>query len=382
VAEQRGVKRSFDKVDKSEEELPKATKFVICKLFIIYSFVSRRYEQFDSEYYFENGLRKVYPYFFEYNAYCKRRWIGRKVSEIIEKEFRAIPKRLLEQRFEMALTVVNKQKVSPDYLIKDGDVLTSRVHRHENSVLAAPIKIIFESDEMLVVDKPPSIPVHACGRYRLNSVLYILSKENGYKNLHVCHRLDRLTSGVFIMAKSIQKANEIMGQMRDRMVQKEYVCKVDGEFPDGEITCDQPLARLSHKIGLFFVHKDGKESVTKFEKLSSDGKTSIVRCKPLTGRTHQIRVHLQYLGFPICNDVLYNSFAFGPSKGKNADFGGKTNEQVIQDVMDEHPIEHWLNSDEAYQPQVKLDKRLENTIDIESFGNYSPTLDMKKMIER
>ena len=88
-----------------------------------------------------------------------------------------------------------------------------------------------------------------------------------------------------------------------------------------EIVVDKPLLRISAKIGAHIIHETGKESLTVFNKISSDGQTSIIRCFPKTGRTHQIRVHLQYLGFPIVNDSSYNSYAFGPAKGKNGDYG-------------------------------------------------------------
>lgn len=99
-----------------------------------------------------------------------------------------------------------------------------------------------------------------------------------------------------------------------------------------EITVDQPIQKISHKIGLSIVDPAGKQSVTKFKKISFNGKTSLVHCFPRTGRMHQIRVHLQYLGFPIANDPLYNSFAYGPEKGKGGNYG-KSKEEVIRITM-------------------------------------------------
>lgn len=86
---------------------------------------------------------------------------------------------------------------------------------------------------------------------------------------------------------------------------------------------------MDHKTGLQIVdEKNGKESKTVFKRISTDGKTSLVQCEPLTGRTHQIRVHLQYLGYPIANDPLYNCDSFGPNIGKGGDYG----EGTLQDV--------------------------------------------------
>lgn len=102
---------------------------------------------------------------------------------------------------------------------------------------------------------------------------------------------------------------------------------------------------MSYKIGVCRVSPKGKDCLTTFEKLSSDGETSIVLCKPKTGRMHQIRVHLQYLGYPIVNDPLYNHTVFGPSKGKGGDIGDKTNDQLIQDLIRIHTAENFIALD-------------------------------------
>ena len=143
--------------------------------------------------------------------------------------------------------------VSSDYIIKNGDSMQSKIHRHEMPVLAQRIRIIHEDDEYLVIDKPPSLPVHPCGRYRFNSVIAILYKEHGYRGLHVIHRLDRPTSGVLMFAKNPEKAKTLSKNSADREVKKEYLCRVDGDFPEEEIIVDQPLFQLCHKVGINIV---------------------------------------------------------------------------------------------------------------------------------
>lgn len=118
-------------------------------------------------------------------------------------------------------------------------------------------------------------------------------------------------------------------------LEKEYVCRVEGEFPDGEVLCEEPILVVSFKVGLCRVDPKGKECRTVFQKLSYNGHSSMVRCFPLTGRTHQIRVHLQFLGFPILNDPIYGSSAWGPNRGK----GGLMNmsdEELLEALLQEH----------------------------------------------
>jgi 23S rRNA-/tRNA-specific pseudouridylate synthase len=96
---------------------------------------------------------------------------------------------------------VNGEEVALDAVVKDNDVICHRVHRHEPPVTATPIEILVSNDDIVVVNKPSSIPVHPCGRYRHNSVVFLLGREHGLKNLHTVHRIDRLTSGILMFAK-------------------------------------------------------------------------------------------------------------------------------------------------------------------------------------
>lgn len=125
-------------------------------------------------------------------------------------------------------------------------------------------------------------------------------------------------------------------------LEKEYVCRVEGEFPEEEVVCEQPILVVSFKIGLCRVDPKGKECRTVFQRLSFNGKTSVVRCLPLTGRTHQIRVHLQYLGFPILNDPIYGSSAWGPHRGKGGLFE-KSDQELLQALVEEHRSQESLH---------------------------------------
>ena len=112
------------------------------------------------------------------------------------------------------------------------------------------------------------------------------------------------------------------------------------------ISCPEPIEVVSYKIGVCKVSAQGKDCHTDFHRLSYNGKTSVVLCRPHTGRMHQIRVHLQYLGYPIINDPLYNHPVFGPEKGKGGNIG-KTNDQLIKDLITLHNAENWLGIDDT-----------------------------------
>ena len=299
-------------------------------------------------YYLEDGLRKVTPYHYTYNTYCKERWRNRELLDIFASEFRDRPAEYYEKAILEGRVVLNGKPVeSTAAVVRNGDVISHTLHRHEPPVTAQPIGIVHEDDDLIVIDKPAGMPVHPAGRYHHNSVIEIMRADRKYGwNPLPCNRLDRLTSGIMFIGKHRQAAEDMSAQIRERTVKKEYITRVVGEFPEGEIVCEKPILQISPKLGLNRVRANGKEAKTVFKRLAyyppkedvkasdtADEATqngngegmawkklrgySIVRCFPITGRTHQLRVHLQYLGHPISNDPIYaNQRVFGPSLGR------------------------------------------------------------------
>ncbi|KQS70600.1 uncharacterized protein Dere_GG10383, isoform C [Drosophila erecta] len=328
-------------------------------------FTDERYQE--TSYYMENALRKVYPYYFTFTTFTKGRWVGEKILDIFSREFRAHPAEEYERCIQTGTLTVNFEKVPIDYRLKHNDLLANIVHRHEVPVTSQPIKIVHMDEDIVVVNKPASIPVHPCGRYRHNTVVFILAKEFNLKNLRTIHRLDRLTSGLLLFGRSPKKARQMEQQIRNRQVEKEYICRVEGVFPDGIVECKEPIEVVSYKIGVCKVSSKGKDCTTTFQKLSQNGTTSVVLCKPLTGRMHQIRVHLQYLGYPILNDPLYNHEVFGPLKGRSGDIGGKSDEELIRDLINIHNAENWLGID--CDSDISMFKNTKDEADRESLSS-------------
>lgn len=336
-------------------------------------FTEERYNE--TSYYVENGLRKVYPYYFTFTTFCKGRWVGQPILEVFAKEFRAHPPEEYERCIRTGTLTVNYKVVDVDYKLQHNDLLANTVHRHEVPVAHHPIRIVHECDDLIVVDKPPSIPVHPCGRYRHNSVVFILAKEFDLKNLRTIHRLDRLTSGLLLFGRTVKKARQLEHEIRSRLVSKEYVCRVEGQFPSEPIVCEEPIEVVSYKIGVCRVGPKGKDCKTEFQCLSFNGKTSVVLCKPKTGRMHQIRVHLQYLGYPIINDPLYNHPVFGPEKGKAGNIG-KSNEMLIAELINIHNAENWLGMD-GESDEFSLPKTLTESVNEVSTLDPAASIDDK-----
>lgn len=258
------------------------------------------------------------------------------------------------------MTINGNAVPSPQHIVKNGDVISHTLHRHEPPVTALPISVLHEDNDMIVINKPSGVPVHPAGRYNYNSVVEIMRAERGHLwNPLPCNRLDRLTSGVMFIAKHPKAAEQLSSQISGRTVRKEYVARVKGEFPEETVVCNMPILQISPKLGLNRVRANGKAAKTVFQRLayypptSSSPQTeqttpeqakleeerpwmrkegySIVRCLPVTGRTHQLRVHLQFLGHPIANDPIYcNQRVWGTSLGANdADASQDTDEDII-----------------------------------------------------
>lgn len=278
------------------------------------------FKEQEEEYYFQNGMRKVYPYYFNFTTYAKPHWLGRTLLDVYSTEFGNESPDNYKKLIEQGELTVNGKGVSTEYVIKKNDFIEHRSHRHESPVLSNPVEVIEDTKEHIVINKPPSIPCHPTGRYRFNTLPFILKYENRIFNVHTVYKMDRLASGVYIIPKGFQATKKLEKELDEDKLEKEYVCRVVGKFPDGQVKCEEKIGVFSQKLSMFKTDKEeGKEATTTFSRLSYNGRSSVVQCVPTTSKPHQIRVHLQYLGYPIVNDPLYNSAAFGPNRGK----GGK-----------------------------------------------------------
>ncbi|XP_078447420.1 pseudouridine synthase family protein isoform X2 [Wolffia australiana] len=258
------------------------------------------------DYIFRNGRRYVRPYYFEFISHVKNRWAGKTIVDVFADEFKGRPREYFVGAVKCGRIQVDEQIVPVTYVVRSSQKVSHFLHRHEPPVLAFDIPVLYEGSDILTVCKPSSVPVHPCGQYRKNTVIGILVAENGINPLFPVHRLDRLVSGLLIFARTANKADQLRQQIQAGLLHKEYVARVDGVFPDGELVIDANVY-YNAREGVSTIESKGKTAITKFTRISTNGLHSIVLCKPISGRTHQIRVHLQYTGHPIANDMLYLS---------------------------------------------------------------------------
>lgn len=325
------------------------------------------------------GLRKTTPYWFEFKTFSKQRWFGRELIEIMTTEFRDRTKEYYVWAIHKGICSVNGKKADIHQIISDGDQICNRVHRHEPPITDEPVKILHRDDAkgMLVIVKPGSIPVHAAGRYLRHTLVGILESEHGVERVYTTNRLDRLTSGVMVCSTKKETASKLGAQFAAGLVNKAYVCRVRGKFPEGEVACKEPILTIDRQSGVNIVHPKGKHCETVFVRLSYDAEsdTSAVFCRPITGRTHQIRVHVQYLGHPISNDPIYGhniwdkidraSFAqVVPDQWKKVggEIGQKEVERIVDAIKgDQDGQEDWARwKDEVLFREMIKEEGLEN----------------------
>lgn len=196
-----------------------------------------------------------------------------------------------------------------------GDVLTIHIQENESSEnippVDIPIDIVYEDEDIVVVNKAAGMPIHPSREnytYSMANALAWYYKERGIPFVFRCtNRLDRDTSGLTVIAKHMYSANRLANMTYKKEIQREYLAIVKGSLTPEEGTIDAPIGRMNTELIERRVDFEGGErAVTHYWKLAEKGGYSLVKLRLETGRTHQIRVHMKYLGFPLIGDYLYN----------------------------------------------------------------------------
>lgn len=242
---------------------------------------------------------------------------GQRLDNFLLAQLRGVPKSIIYRVIRKGEVRVNKGRVKPDTRLRAGDeVRIPPVTRKEKPEQVAPGSrvqgvmegaIVFENEHMLVVNKPAGIAVHGGSGLSFGLIEVLRSARPEARFLELVHRLDRDTSGLVMVAKKRSALRYLQDELRHKRIRKHYHALVAGDWPDGVGRVEQPLLRYEMPNGERRVRVDdaGKASLTTFRCLSTYGGYSLVEASPVTGRTHQIRVHALWAGHPIAGDDKY-----------------------------------------------------------------------------
>ena len=219
---------------------------------------------------------------------------------------------------------VNGEKATVRKEIKQGDLVEIIFPNESSSEIEAiesSIKVVFEDEDILAVSKPTSMPVHPS---KGNSLITLANAVMWYyRDRHfvfrAVNRLDRDTSGIVLIAKNREAAHKLSSAMKRGEFTKEYLSVVDGCPAPRVGTVNAKIAREREGEMKRVVREDGKHAVTHYEVIKSDGLRSLVRIRLETGRTHQIRVHMAYIGHPLTRDFLYGNGGPGDTYSLHAE---------------------------------------------------------------
>ncbi len=218
--------------------------------------------------------------------------------------------------------LVNGSKIKPSYKVKCGDEITINNVKTDTKDITPwdyPLDIVYEDDDIIIVNKPSGMVVHPGNGNKdhtlvnaLKSYTDKLSDING-ERLGIVHRIDKDTSGLIIVAKT-NKAHEILGQyFKEHSIKREYIALLCGIFPHDTATIDAPIGRdEKNRLRMTVTPNNSKRAVTHLEVLKRyKAGFTLVKARLETGRTHQIRVHTKYIGYPVYNDPVYANKSIG-----------------------------------------------------------------------
>lgn len=217
--------------------------------------------------------------------------------------------------------LVNGKNAKVSYKIQENDKISVEIPEPKQIELKAqniPIEIIYEDSDIIVVNKPKGMVVHPANGNPdgtlVNAIMAIckdsLSGIGGEIRPGIVHRIDKDTSGLLIVAKNDNAHVKMSEQIKNHEVKKKYIALVRGVFKENEATIDMPIGRSTSDRKKMAVNKNGKNAITHIKVLKRFDKYTLLQVNIETGRTHQIRVHLSHIGYPIVGDYTY-------SNGKN-----------------------------------------------------------------
>jgi 23S rRNA pseudouridine1911/1915/1917 synthase len=245
-----------------------------------------------------------------------------RIDKFLVQRIEGASRNKIQKALGAGLVLVNNRQVSPNYKIRPLDeiIMYSDKEAHGEEIIPEemPLNIEYEDDEVLIINKPPRLVVHpASGNYSgtlINGVAWYLQQKNHALNeqnlprFGLVHRIDKNTSGLMVLAKTEKAVRSLAKQFFDHTVKRQYMALVWGDLAEEQGTIIAHVGRHRRFRKIFDAYPDGehgKEAITHYKVLERFGYTTLVQCVLETGRTHQIRVHMQHIGHPLFNDDTY-----------------------------------------------------------------------------
>ena len=244
----------------------------------------------------------------------------------------------IQKLIKQGKVFLNGKVISSSTLVHQGDVIDiDDTMEYDTSLKKEdiPLDIVYEDDYLIIINKPSGMVVHpAPGHYSSTLVNALLGRfslsNNDELRPGIVHRIDKDTSGLLIVAKTDEVHDILSRMIKDKLIERKYIALVDGVIPHETGTIDAPIGRdIKNRQKMMVTDINGKDSVTHFKVLKRYTNHTLIECKLDTGRTHQIRVHMAYIGYPIVNDPVY-----GRGK-KTTEFGQLLHSYSIKFI---HPI--------------------------------------------
>ena len=248
---------------------------------------------------------------------------GQRIDNYLLNKLKGVPKSLIYRIVRKGEVRINKGRIKPEYKLQAGDILRIppvRISEKEqpqisnklNKVNQLENQIIFEDDYLLAINKPSGIAVHGGSGLSFGVIEALRALRPEARFLELIHRLDRDTSGILLIAKKRSVLRHLHEQLRIKTIQKDYLALVRGQWQSHCKVVQAPLLKneLSSGERIVRVSEQGKPSETRFSIEERYIAATLIKASPITGRTHQIRVHTQYAGHPIALDDKYGDAEF------------------------------------------------------------------------
>lgn len=250
-----------------------------------------------------------------------------RIDNFLLTKLKGVPKSMIYRIVRKGEVRVNKKRIKPEYKLQIGDIVRVppvRMAEKDNRKAPSPNlsrvsqleeRIIHEDNHLIVLNKPAGIAVHGGSGVDYGVIEGLRSLRPQQKFLELVHRLDKDTSGVLLVAKKRSALKHLHEQLRSKTMQKDYLALVRGEWQASDKVVKAPLLKITLKSGerIVRVNKEGKESETRYKIMQRYQGCTLVKASPVTGRTHQIRVHCQYTGHAIACDDKYSEQQFDDS---------------------------------------------------------------------